>query len=260
VIDPDIGSTTPIATHDVRVLPATPKVARAPVVRGRMLVGKVAACVPPVVRPTWMVKPTYRWLIDGAQLAGTRETLRLAPSTAGHAISCSVHGMTRWGRAATTSRPVRVLSQLSFTGSDRRDVFHGDQRANSAIGRGGNDWLVLNEGNDVADAGSGDDVVDLGPGNDRAVLGPGNDHADGGAGADTIDCGAGRDQVIAGFGADQIMCRDGRGDDNIDCGPGADHVVADQGDRLAGCERALVCNARRCSTVILLPPRSRRLD
>ncbi|MEQ8845791.1 MAG: tandem-95 repeat protein [Phycisphaerales bacterium] len=75
------------------------------------------------------------------------------------------------------------------------DAFTGDELANIAEGRGGDDILFGGGGDDFLDGGEGDDLISGGAGDDVVA---------GGAGDDTLSGGQGDDLIVGGEGVDTV--------------------------------------------------------
>lgn len=131
------------------------------------------------------------------------------------------------------------------------DDFRLGNKADNALGRGGNDWMAGGGGNDTLDGGAGhdrilgeagadllkgaggNDTLDGGAGNDRLLGGPGHDLLLGGAGRDRLDGGDGNDTLRGGAGADTLI--GGSGNDWLEGDAGNDRLLGGAGrDTLIG--------------------------
>lgn len=142
------------------------------------------------------------------------------------------------GTSAFTERLVFDDGQSStFTGTNTRDVYHGDSLKNWVDAEGGNDFVRLNAGNDRGHGGNGNDTVRGGDGHDLITGGRGQDNLLGERGFDTISGGGGNDTILGGSFADHLdgganddMLRGQAGDDMIAGGNGNDTLNGAAGD------------------------------
>ncbi|WP_289623158.1 calcium-binding protein, partial [Paracidovorax avenae] len=117
--------------------------------------------------------------------------------------------LSRWIESLPAAAPLRseltvlrVFMAAATTGSDRNDIYLGDNGANSFSSGAGDDWLRGLEGNDHLAAGSGNDVLEGGAGDDSLQGQAGNDRLLGGEGADVLQGGDGDDVLDGGAGND----------------------------------------------------------
>ncbi|ADX45958.1 putative rtx family calcium-binding cytotoxins and bacteriocins protein [Paracidovorax avenae ATCC 19860] len=117
--------------------------------------------------------------------------------------------LSRWIESLPADAPLRselpalrVFMATATTGSDRNDIYLGDNGANSFSSGAGDDWLRGLEGNDHLAAGSGNDVLEGGAGDDSLQGQAGNDRLLGGEGADVLQGGDGDDVLEGGAGND----------------------------------------------------------
>ena len=120
--------------------------------------------------------------------------------------------------AAGHTQTEQVPDIEALHGSDHDDILAGDSRANTLLGRAGNDKLY-------GGPGGGDDTLHGGPGDDALYGGRGDDLLSAEAGADSLVGGAGNDTLYGGAGADTFVFKPGHGDDTIgDFERGADRI------------------------------------
>jgi Ca2+-binding RTX toxin-like protein len=184
---------------------------------------------------------------DGEDTASYRD------ATAGVQASLGL-GEGIWGEAKGDT----FISIENLEGSEFRDMFWGDDKANKLYGRGGDDFLSAEGGNDQVFGGDGDDFIRGGAGADHLDGGKDKDGADytdsptgvwvdlsvgkgayGSAEGDTLVniedlYGSDFDDILAGDTGSNYI-RGGKGDDLLKGGGGDDHLVGDQdNDTLIG--------------------------
>ena len=147
--------------------------------------------------------------------------------------------------AADFTRPGAEIAEIHINavtrteGSDRRDIFVGDQTDDIVNGNGGRDILLGRDGYDVIDGGAGRDIILGGSGFDVLSGGTGRDKIFGGADGDLISGGDGRDWLLGGSGADSFHFAAGDDRDKIgDFNVYEDRLVF-EGTDLAGLQDVL---------------------
>lgn len=96
-----------------------------------------------------------------------------------------------------------------------RQVYFGDNNANSFSGGGMNDYLYGGGGNDAINGGKGSDHIEGGIGNDTLIGGEGVDRIYGGIEDDKLNGGKGNDILYGGAGFDTYIYNIGDGTDTI---------------------------------------------
>jgi Ca2+-binding RTX toxin-like protein len=109
-----------------------------------------------------------------------------------------------------------------------RQVYFGDNNANSFSGGRLNDYLYGGDGNDALSGGGGNDHLEGNIGNDTLKGDNGSDYLYGGAGDDKLYGGEGVDKLYGGKGNDTLI--GGKGNDALYGGAGFDTYVYNIGD------------------------------
>ena len=115
-------------------------------------------------------------------------------------------------------------------GTAGRDVFVGNNQANTFKGLGGNDLICARGGDDDIFGGKGKDSVFAGGGADNVNGNEGNDTVRGEGGNDRLNGNKGNDKVIGGGGQDRLS--GGLGNDSMFGNDGRDRLAGEAGNDL----------------------------